>query len=153
MKTKKYRILIVDDDESIIEVFAAALSQAGYEVSSAKNGKEAVEMSDKNNYHLALIDLRLPDTEGIQLLEAFRRSNPNMKRLIVTGFPTVSNTIEALNKRADGYLLKPVNLEGLLREVEKHLREREEEVTYSEQKVAEFVNARIKEIKDVSARV
>ena len=143
---RKARILIIDDDSNIRKVFETALKEAGYVVNSARNGKEAVEMSDANQYHLALIDVRLPDIEGTKMLEAFSKSNPKMKRVIVTGYPSVSNAIEAVNKHADAYLVKPVKIDDLLIEVAKQLKAREEDIKYSEQKVSEFIESRIKEI-------
>ncbi|HMK82540.1 MAG TPA: response regulator [Candidatus Bathyarchaeia archaeon] len=150
-ENKKARILIIDDDSNILEVFETALKDAGYEVVQAKNGKEALELSNTNHYHLALIDIRLPDVEGTKMLEAFSKSNPKMKKIIITGFPSASNAIEALNKQADAYLVKPVNIDDLLSEVAKQLKVREEDIKYSEQKVAEFVNSRIKEIQTLAA--
>ena len=143
----KGRILVVDDDDDLREVFTLALESAGYEVCSAKFGREAIEKSNNDHYHLALIDMRLPDMEGTQLLTAFNNSNPKMRKVIVTGYPSVSNTIEALNKQADGFLVKPVNIEDLLKEVAKQLKEREEEISYSERKVEEFVLDRIREVR------
>jgi two-component system response regulator AtoC len=150
-ENKKARILIIDDDSNIREVFETAFKEAGYEVDSAKNAREALELSNANHYHLALIDIRLPDMEGTKMLEAFSKSNPKMKKLIVTGFPTANNAIEALNKQADAYLVKPVKIDDLLDEVAKHLKEREEDIKYSQQKVAEFVQSRIKEISTPTA--
>jgi two-component system response regulator GlrR len=141
------KILVVDDEDGLRHVFALALESAGYSVNSAKCGREAIEMSNSNRYHLALIDMRLPDMEGTQLLTAFKNSNPKMRKVIVTGYPSVSNTIEALNRQADGFLVKPVKMEDLLKEVAKQLKEREEEMRYSERKVEEFVLDRIRDMR------
>ena len=146
MEVRGARILVVDDDSNILKVFETALTEAGYEVDSTQNGKQAIEMAYAKHYDLALIDIHLPDTEGTKLLEALSKSNPNIRKLIVTGFPSTGNAIEAVNKRADAYLVKPVKIDDLLSKIAKHLKEREENIKYSEQKVEEFVESRIKEI-------
>lgn len=116
------RILVVDDDESIREVFKMNLETQGYIVETAATGKEAIDKISSEFYNLALIDIRLPDMDGIDVLSAIEDTNPMLIKIIVTGFPTRKNAINAVNKGADGYLLKPVNMDKLLEVVEKHLK-------------------------------
>ena len=139
-------ILVVDDDETIRRVLAAILEEKGYIVDTAESGKEAIKMSKKNFYNLALIDIRLPDTEGTQLLKALKETTPKMVKIIVTGYPSLKNAIEAVNKGADAYILKPFNIENLLKTVKKHLGKQRKARKYSEEKVAEFIVARAREL-------
>lgn len=104
------RILIVDDDENIRKILTAILEDEGYIVDAAETAKAAIEMTKKEFYNLALIDIRLPDMEGIELLTKMRTTTPKMRKIIVTGFPTMQNAIEAVNRSADGYILKPFNV-------------------------------------------
>ena len=129
---ERSRILVIDDDEAIREVFSMILRQKGYEVDTAQNATEAIEKSRSNLYHLTLVDIRLPDMEGTKLLEQLMDTTPKMKKIIVTGYPSLNNSVESLNQGADGYLMKPVDAATLLNMVEKHLNERRQEEHYSE---------------------
>ncbi len=140
------RILVVDDNESIRKTFATILKDKGYLVDTAENGKEAIEKSNVNFYNLALIDIKLPDMEGTQLLTLIKDTSPKMVKIIVTGFPALKNAVEAVNKGADGYILKPVNVDNLLATITEHLKKQEENRKYSEQKVADFIETRAREI-------
>jgi DNA-binding NtrC family response regulator len=142
----KKRILVIEDDESVRESMTRILELEGYQVETAKTGSEAVEKSKLNSYNLALIDIRLPDMEGTELLTAMRDTVPRMVRIIVTGYPSVKNAIEAVNKGADGYVTKPiVNTDQFLQKIREHLKRQEESERYSEEKVAKFVETRIKQ--------
>jgi DNA-binding NtrC family response regulator len=144
----KKHILIIDDDQSVLETTARILELEGYAVDTAKTGKEAIEKSNANFYNLALIDIRLPDMEGTQLLTAMRETVPKMVKIIVTGYPSMDNAVEAVNKGADGYVIKPViNTNEFLNKIREHLKKQEESERYSEKKVAEFVQTRFKQKK------
>ncbi len=140
------RILIVDDDESIRKVLTTILEEEGYTIDTAENGKEAIEKSKTNFYNLALIDIRLPDIEGIKLLTLMHKTVPKMIKIIITGYPTMQNAIEAVNRDADAYLLKPLNMENLLNTIKELLKKQQEEKKYSEEKVAEFIESRAREL-------
>lgn len=144
---KHARILIVDDDENIRKTMKAILEDAGYLVDMATNGKEAVQKTNDITYNLALLDIRLPDMEGVELLKLMKNNVPRTRKIMVTGFPSMQNAIGAINKNADGYLVKPVDVEKLLETVKEQLQLQEDEKKFSEQKVAEFIESRIKEIK------
>jgi DNA-binding NtrC family response regulator len=120
-------ILITDDDKVIVEGFKALLELKGYKVSTAENGREALEEARKNFFNLALIDIKLPDMEGTGLLQEFRQLNPQIKLIIITGYSTRENAIESLNLGADGYLEKPLTPNKLLTVVADKLAEQETE--------------------------
>ena len=140
------RILVVDDDENIRMVFKMNLEDRGYEVDSAANGQEALDKASRRFYNIALIDIKLPDMEGTALLDTFNEKLPKMKKIIVTGFPTIENAMKAVNEGADGYVLKPVKMEELIETIEEHLRKQREEEKYNERKVEEFIEARAREL-------
>jgi DNA-binding NtrC family response regulator len=143
---KPPRILVVDDDENITATLQAILKNEGYAVDVAANGTEAIKKSKNAVYNVALIDIKLPDMEGIELLTLMRDSVPKIRKIIVTGYPSMQNAIDAVNKNADAYLMKPVDVNKLLRVVSEQLKLQEAEKKYSEQKVAEFIETRVKEI-------
>jgi len=140
------RILIIDDDESIRKALSAVLEEKGYVVDTAQCGTEAIQKSKTGFYDLALIDIRLPDMEGTELLEALKDTVPQMVKIIVTGYPSLANAIEALNKGADAYVLKPLVMENVLKIIREHLRRQQEAKKYSEERVAEFIDARAREL-------
>jgi DNA-binding NtrC family response regulator len=145
---KHARILIVDDDENITATVQAILENEGYAVGVAANGTEAIRKSKNAVYNVALIDIKLPDMEGTELLTRMRDSVPKMRKIIVTGHPSVQNAIDAVNKNADAYIVKPVDVDELLQVVSEQLRLQEAERKYNEEKVTEFIAARVKEISE-----
>ena len=140
------RILVIDDDESIRTSLAAILRDEGYEVDVASNGREALQKSEETIYNLALIDIKLPDMEGIDILIRMKDTVPKVRKIMLTGFPSVQNAIEAVNRKADAYLVKPVEVEKLLVTIREQLKLQENEKQYSEKKVAEFIETRVREL-------
>jgi DNA-binding NtrC family response regulator len=117
------RILIVDDDTTILRSITQILEAEGYTVDTAGSGCEAIEKSKKECYDLALIDIRLPDIKGTRLLRDMEMGTPRMKTIMITGYATLENAIESLNLGADGYLEKPVNPKRLLSIIREKLKE------------------------------
>jgi DNA-binding NtrC family response regulator len=139
------KILVIDDDPTIRNTVEAALKLEGYIIETAETGKEAIEKSKENFYNLALIDIRLPDLEGTQLLKKLKERTPKTRKIIITGYPTMPNAVEAVNKNADAYLIKPVEMGKILETVKDQLKKQEEEKRYDEEKVAEFIETRLKD--------
>jgi len=142
------RILVVDDEESIRKTLASILEEKGYSVDTAENGKEAIKKSKANFYNLALIDIRLPDMEGTKLLTSLRETTPKMVKIIITGYPSLQNAIEAVNKGADAYILKPFDMDSVLNTIKENLDKQQQAKKYGEEKVAEFIETRVKELEE-----
>jgi len=140
------RILIVDDDENIRKVLTTILEDEGYIVESVGTAKKAIAKTGKKFYNLALIDVRLPDMEGIELLTRMKDATPKMRKIIITGYPTLQNAVEAVNRGADAYIIKPFDMKKTLRTIKEELTKQEEEKRYSQDKVAEFIETRVKEL-------
>jgi DNA-binding NtrC family response regulator len=145
---KHSRILVADDDESIRKILAVILEDRGYAVDTAENGKQAIELSKNNFYNLALIDIRLPDMEGTRLLSSLRETVPRMRKVIITGFPSMQNAVEALNKGADAYVTKPFEVEKILKTIKEQLAKQQKEKKFSQDKVTEFIQTRVKELEE-----
>ena len=122
------------------------LEDNGYVVDLAATGNEAIKMTQETVYNVALLDIRLPDIEGVELLKRIKDNVPKTRKIMVTGYPTLQNAISALNKNADAYLVKPFDVEKLLNLIKEQLRLQEDEKKFSEQKVAEFIATRVEEI-------
>jgi DNA-binding response OmpR family regulator len=144
--TEQVKILIVDDDETIRKSITTVLEEKGYLVDTAENGRAAIRKSEKEVYSLALIDIRLPDMDGVQLLTALKETAPKMVKIIITGYPSLQNAVEAVNKGADGYIVKPIKMGELLAMIKEHLKKQQEAGKYTEQKVVEFIETRAKEL-------
>lgn len=143
---ERARILVVDDDESIRTVLATILEEEQYVVDTAQSGEDAIEKTKTQLYHLALIDIRLPDMEGTELLTRMKTTIPKMRKIIITGYPSLQNAIEAVNKGADAYVMKPFDMAKALKTIKEQLEKREQEKKFSQDKVAEFIETRVKEI-------
>jgi DNA-binding NtrC family response regulator len=140
------RILVIDDEESIRRTISMTLEHAGYMVETAEDGKQAIEKAEANFYNLALIDIRLPDMEGTELLTALKTTTPKMVKIILTGYPALQNAVSAISKGVDYYLIKPVNTDELLRIIKEQLDKQKQEKEYGQQKLAQFVETRFKEL-------
>jgi DNA-binding NtrC family response regulator len=115
-------------------------------VDTAETGQTGIQKSERAFYNLALIDVRLPDMEGIELLTKLHENKPKMRKIIVTGYPTLQNAVSAVNKGADAYVMKPFDVEKILLTIKDQLKKQVEEKQFSEEKIAEFIETRVREI-------
>lgn len=145
-KTKE-RILIIDDDEDIRKVLTEILRDEGYCVDSAETGRQAVRKTERQFYNLALIDIKLPDIDGVKLLTKIRETKPKTRKIIITGYPTLKNTVEALNKGADAYIIKPLNIDKTLATIKEQLEKQKEEQEMTEKQLIQYIETRVKQIK------
>ncbi len=102
-------ILVIDDDDNLRNTLAAILSRAGYRVATAGYVCEAIEYLAANPYDLVLLDLKLPDMQGMELLSNLRVVYPDLPVMILTGHPGLSYTDGAERFGSRGYFLKPVD--------------------------------------------
>lgn len=144
--THTFKILIIDDDENIRKALTAVLEDEGYAVETVDTARKGIEKTQTEFFHLALIDVRLPDMEGVDLLPKLRETTPKIRKIIITGYPTLQNAAAAVNKGADAYVMKPFDVEKMLQTIKEQLKKQDEERTFSEKKVAEFIETRVKEL-------
>ncbi len=123
----KDQILIIDDNSDILESLSRILMFEGYAVETAKSGQEALKKSREKIFSIALIDIKLPDFEGTRLLSRMEKTDPKMRKIIITGYQTLENTRESLRLGADDYLVKPIKTEELLEIVRKQIEKRDKE--------------------------
>ena len=146
MTAQKQKILIVEDDKNIRETIESILQQSGYETDVAETGKEAEQKIKKKFYNLALLDIKLPDIEGTQLLTKVHESTPNTIKIMVTGYPSLENSIEALNFGADAYVTKPVKPAKLLTLIKEKLEKQLLEDQITETKVTDWIKTRARQL-------
>lgn len=145
MKQGKKTILVVDDDETVLKSMSKYLASKGYGVETATNGREAIEKSEKCFINLAILDIRLPDMDGTELLTSMSETEPKMKKIMLTGYPSLENAAESVNKQADAYILKPVDLKKLFRVIEQKLMEQEQELKMDRKQLVTYIKSRDKE--------
>ena len=116
----------MDDDKSILKSLRKVFESEGYRVDTAETGREAIQKSKAWFYNLALIDIKLPDMKGTELLKEMHESLPRMVKIMLTGYPDLENAIASVNLGADAYFVKPADPRRLLKVVEEKLREQEE---------------------------
>ena len=116
------RILVVDDEKLIRWSLRERLTAEGYDVAEAADGAAARELVATDSFALALLDLRLPDTDGITLFKDIRAVQPDVPVIIITAYSTVETAVEALKCGAADYITKPFDMDELALAVEKALR-------------------------------
>lgn len=125
MSDKKFSILLVEDEENLQEALKLNLELEGYDITSAYDGAEALEAVQKEYFNLIILDVMLPEIDGIQVCETIRLNDPDIPILILSAKNSSSDRILGLKKGADDYLTKPFNLEELLLRVNKLIRKSE----------------------------
>jgi DNA-binding NtrC family response regulator len=120
-------VLIVDDEVGIRKLLTTALNENGFNSDSAENGAEAIKKANGRYYNLALIDIMLPDINGVELLAKFKPTRPRTRKIIMTGNPSLQNAVEALNKGADAYIMKPLDIAKVLVTLEEQLDKQKEQ--------------------------
>ena len=123
---RRGRILVVDDEENVRVTTAAILEQEGYEVATASDGREALEMAARGHYELVLTDLRMEDMDGSTLLHELQQRHPSVVTVVLTGYASIESSIDALRQGVYDYLVKPCMVEDLKRTVRRALEHREQ---------------------------
>ncbi len=118
----KTNVLIVDNDESLIKVLGDFLSKEPlFDVFTALNGKEAEEIAKNHKVDLAIVDLKMPEISGVELLASLKKNLPDIKSIILTGHSNIDSYIETMELGACEYLNKPVDLHLLKKVIDKLL--------------------------------
>jgi DNA-binding NtrC family response regulator len=116
-------ILIVDDEESICDLLSEYFQKRGYTVTTADNAEKAKKLSDEIPINLVILDVLLPDGDGMDLLESIKASHPSLPIIIMTGIGFDEELLrEAQEKGASGYVSKTLPVEQLLMEVHRTLK-------------------------------
>jgi len=110
----KESILVVDDDESIRRSLTLILGKKGYETETVGTGREVLEKVQERFFNLALLDIRLPDMEGIELVAPLKEMHPDMVVIMVTAYASLETAVQALNEGASAYITKPLNMDEML---------------------------------------
>lgn len=137
------RVLVVDDDMGILDSTKQILEVDGYEVETAATAGEGLNKIENEFFNLVLLDIKLPDMEGTKLLELAHKLRPRMKKIMVTGYASLENTVISLNEGADAFILKPVDPDMLLAKIKEKLDEQEQDTELDGEKVAQFLEEKL----------
>lgn len=124
MKKKHTKILLVDDEPDILEILEYNLTTEGYQVERAKNGREALEKANQWKPHLILLDVMMPEMDGIETCEQLRK-NPSLKELVIVFLTARSedySQVAGLEAGADDYITKPIKPKVLMSKIKAILR-------------------------------
>jgi len=122
----KHTILVVDDEKDIRDLFQDVLVQEGYQVFTATNGAEAISLGKRNRLDLALVDIKMPGMDGIEVFQKLKKVKKDMEAIILTGYGTLKTAKEAMRLGAYDYLTKPFDL-GLVKNIIREALERKKE--------------------------
>lgn len=112
------RVLVVDDEKGIRDLFCRVLETAGYEVETAESGEQALEILEQDKFQLLLLDLNLPGIDGIELCKRTRKILPISIIIAITGYASLFHLHDCRQAGFDDYFIKPVSIKTLLAEVE-----------------------------------
>jgi two-component system NtrC family sensor kinase len=121
------RILVVDDEPRLVKACTETLAGEGYQAHGAGGGREALACLEEKSFDILLTDIKMPDVDGLTVLRRARELDPDLTVVIITGFGTLQNAIDALRAGARGFLLKPFSPDDLLLVVREALEERRQE--------------------------
>lgn len=117
----KKRILVVDDDTSMLKTLQNILQRKGYAVDTATTGRDAIWKLENHLYDVLLVDIKLPDMKGTDLLKVMNRSQKQVIKIMITGYTDLDPVIESLYQGAHAYILKPVDPDELLKIIKEKL--------------------------------
>ena len=121
MKTENHRVLIIDDERPVLMTLEALLKRHGYQVETAPTGAQGLKVLKSKSTTLVLLDLRLPDADGLEMLDRIKTELPNVQVIILTAHDSLHNAIESIKRGAYHFISKPYAPEELLSLVEKAL--------------------------------
>ena len=111
------RLLLVDDEVGYLEVLGKRLRKRDFDVTTARSGAQAIRIARDHDFDVAVVDLKMEDMDGIELLKILRRMMPELQVIMLTGHGSERAARDGLSLGAFDYLLKPIDLEALLERV------------------------------------
>ena len=115
--TVPVRLLLVDDEIGYLEVLSKRLTRRGYKVTTASSGTEAIRALRQWEFDLAVVDLKMEDMDGIEVLNIFKKMDPSLRVVMLTGHGSERAARDGITQGAVDYLIKPVGLERLLKTI------------------------------------
>jgi DNA-binding NtrC family response regulator len=117
----KTKILVIDDDQETLDLLDYYLTSKGYAVTTANTGEQALALAEGNRFNLVLTDLRLPDVDGIEVVERLKKTSLEIEIIMISGQGSVSDAVDATKAGAFYFVQKPIELDELTVLIEKAL--------------------------------
>ena len=153
-KRNKPAVLIIDADANLRKALADILRTEGYEARPAKDGAEGLDLFKKDRGNVVLIDLGLPDMSGMEVLDRIKDESPSTQAIILAGNATLDSAIEATNKGAFSYLVKPCEADQLLLHIRRAIeKQRKEEQIVLDSNELRIINSELKTLYNVSLSI
>jgi two-component system OmpR family response regulator len=114
---EKFRVLIVDDEVDFVETIVKRLIDRGLDVAGVHSGLEALDLMDKRDFDVVILDVKMPGMDGIETLRAMKKKKPFTEVIMLTGHGSVESGIQGLQLGAYNYVMKPVPLNDLLKQM------------------------------------
>lgn len=115
---EKMKIMLVDDEERFLETTRKLLARKGYDAITAASGREAIHQLESRHIHIVILDVKMPQMDGIATLKEIKKRFPPVEVIMLTGHATVETAIEGLKSGATDYLMKPISIEELIQKAE-----------------------------------
>jgi DNA-binding response OmpR family regulator len=119
-------IIVIDDELLIRDLLYDFFSERNWVVSVSESGEKCSELLKNRAYDIALVDIKMPEEDGLSLIRKMRALYPSMAIVIITGFPSVETAVEALRLKVDDYFIKPFNINKLYKTIESLVEQRRE---------------------------
>jgi len=116
---KPLNVLVIDNEDAICRACHLVLTEKGHQVDYSKTGESGLRAMARDSYHLVLLDMKLPDMDGMDILRDLKKRMPGLKVIVMTGYATLSNAVQAMKLGATDYLCKPFTDDELTDAVEK----------------------------------
>jgi DNA-binding response OmpR family regulator len=138
-----HRILIIDDDDSVRQSLSGVLELEGYKTADAATADRALDLLKDQYFDVILLDIKLTDTNGLHLLQRLQKITPETIKIIITGYPSMRNIINALDLGANGYIMKPITPQELLRTIRSKLEARTRFEDTTKKRLAELTDKQV----------
>jgi DNA-binding NtrC family response regulator len=112
------RVLVIDDESFICDACELVLSEQGHTVTLRNNGKAGLDAIREGTYDILLLDMKLPDIDGMDILKIVQEEKPGLCTIVMTGYSSISNAVQAMRQGADNYLAKPFTEDELVQAIE-----------------------------------
>jgi len=146
----KYKILVIDDDVSFCSMLKTFLTKKGFETSSAFSFSEAEQLIKKQDFDLVLTDVRLPDTDGVKILQFIKDHNSQIQVILMTGYTDIKTAVNAMKLGAFDYVSKPINSEEILHTINQALTNKISDLEENNAPVKKKSIEKSKQISDLS---
>lgn len=123
----KIRVLLVDDEEGYVNVLSNRLRKRGFDVTKTYSGAEALQALRNKEFEVAVLDLKMEDMDGLEVLKVFKRMDPQMEVIMLTGHGSQAAALQGIEMGAYDYLTKPCEFESLLKKIQKASKKQERE--------------------------